>query len=90
MLALDTGMFELYGEAAKVFRKNILAQHPVILGLFSGAGGRFIFYRPGMPPLDAPQVPIAYQLLVRAGRLEGDARRRPCSAGNSKRGSWMG
>ena len=47
MLALNTGMFELYGEAAKVFRKNILAQHPVILGLFSGAGGRFILYRPG-------------------------------------------
>jgi len=67
MLALNTGMFELYGEAAKVFRKNILAQHPVILGLFSGAGGRFILYRPGKPPLDAPQVPIAYQLLKSIG-----------------------
>ncbi len=34
MLALNTGMFELYGDAAKVFRTNILAKHPVILGLF--------------------------------------------------------
>ena len=63
VLALNSSMFELYGEAAKVFQKNILANHPVILGLFSGAGGRFILYRPGQPPLDAPPVPIVYQLM---------------------------
>src|ERR1700732_5061275 len=63
VLALHTGMFELYGDAAKVFQSNILAQHPVILGLFSGAGGRFVLYRPGQAPLEAPQVPIVYQLL---------------------------
>jgi hypothetical protein len=39
----------------------------VILGLFSGAGGRFILYRPGQPPLDAPQVPIDYQLMKSVG-----------------------
>jgi hypothetical protein len=60
-------MFELYGDAAKVFQKNILSKHPVILGLFSGAGGRFILYRPGQPPLDAPSVPIVYQLLKSVG-----------------------
>jgi hypothetical protein len=37
LLALNTGMFELYGDAAKIFQKNILSRHPVILGLFSGA-----------------------------------------------------
>lgn len=67
MLALNTGMFELYGDAARVFRTNILAKHPVILGLFSGAGGRFILYRPGKPPLEAPQVPVVYQLLKSVG-----------------------
>ena len=67
VLELNTGMFELYGEAAKVFQKNILSQHPVILGLFSGAGGRFILYRPDQPPLDAPSVPIVYQLLKSVG-----------------------
>ena len=67
VLALNTGMFELYGDAAKVFQANILAKHPVILGLFSGAGGRFTLYRPGMPPLDAPQVPVVYQLLKSVG-----------------------
>jgi hypothetical protein len=63
VLQLNTTMFELYGDAGQLFKKNILANHPVILGLFSGAGGRFILYRPGMAPLDAPPVPIVYQLL---------------------------
>jgi hypothetical protein len=67
VLALNTGMFELYGDAAKFFQANILAKHPVILGLFSGAGGRFTLYRPGMAPLDAPQVPVVYQLLKSIG-----------------------
>jgi hypothetical protein len=67
VLALNSSMFELYDNAAKVFQKNILSKHPVILGLFSGAGGRFILYRPGQPPLDAPSVPIVYQLLKSVG-----------------------
>jgi hypothetical protein len=67
MLALNTGMFELYGDASKIFQANILAKHPVILGLFSGAGGRFTLYRPGQPPLDAPPVPVVYQLLKSVG-----------------------
>jgi len=63
ILQLNTSMFELYTDAGLTFRKNILAQHPVILALFSGGGGRFILYRPGMAPLDAPSVPAVYQLL---------------------------
>src|SRR5947209_11068537 len=63
VLALNTGMFELYDNAHKIFEGNILSKHPVILGLFSGAGGRFILYRPGLAPLEAPSVPIVYQLL---------------------------
>jgi hypothetical protein len=63
VLALNTAMFELYDDAAKIFHRNILSKHPVILGLFSGAGGRFVLYRPGMAPLEAPSVPIVYQLL---------------------------
>jgi hypothetical protein len=67
VLALNAAMFDLYGNSGQIFQKNILAQHPVILGLFSGAGGRFILYRPGMPPLEAPSVPITYQLLKSIG-----------------------
>lgn len=67
VLQLNTSMFQLYGDAAQIFKKNILAKHPVILGLFSGAGGRFILYRPGMAPIEAPQAPIVYQLLKSVG-----------------------
>jgi hypothetical protein len=67
ILALNATMFDLYANAAQIFKKNILAEHPVILGLFSGAGGRFILYRPGEAPVDAPPVPIVYQLLKSVG-----------------------
>jgi hypothetical protein len=67
VLQLNSTMFELYGDAGQIFRKNILAEHPVILGLFTGAGGQFILYRPGMAPLEAPSVPIVYQLLKSVG-----------------------
>jgi hypothetical protein len=67
VLALDTSMFELYDNSLQIFEHNILAKHPVILGLFSGAGGRFVLYRPGMASLEAPSVPIVYQLLKSVG-----------------------
>jgi hypothetical protein len=63
ILQLNATMFELYDDTSKIFQRNLLAQHPVILGLFTGAGGRFILYRPGMAPVDAPPVPIIYQLM---------------------------
>lgn len=56
VLALNAAMFGLYGKSGKVFGRNILAQHPVILGLFTGEGGRFILYRPGNATLEAPSV----------------------------------
>ena len=67
ILTLNATMFDLYANAGQIFKKNILAKHPVILGLFSGAGGRFVLYRPGVAPLEAPSVPIAYQLLKSVG-----------------------
>jgi hypothetical protein len=67
VLALDTAMFGLYDDSGRVFRSNILAQHPVILALFTGAGGRLILYRPGMAPVEAPSVPVVYQLLKSIG-----------------------
>ena len=67
VLALNTSMFQLYGNASAIFQKNVLAKHPVILALFSGAGGRFLLYRPGMAPLEAAPVPRVYQLLKSVG-----------------------
>ena len=58
VLQLNTSMFALYDNAGKIFQRNILAKHPIILALFSGAGGRMILYRPGQPPEEAPSVPM--------------------------------
>jgi hypothetical protein len=62
VLQLNTSMFALYDNAGRVFTKNIFDRHPVILALFSGAGGRMILYRPGQAPLEAPGVPLRYQV----------------------------
>jgi hypothetical protein len=67
VLALNTAMFGLYDESGRIFRKNLLAQHPVILALFNGAGGRFVLYKPGAAPVEAPSVPVVYQLLKSVG-----------------------
>jgi hypothetical protein len=40
ILGLNTAMFGLYEGSGRVIRDNIVSQHPVILALFSGAGGR--------------------------------------------------
>lgn len=67
VLQLNVSMFSLYDNAGMAFRRNILANHPVILALFSGAGGRMILYRPGQAPVDAPPVPRVYQVMKSLG-----------------------
>ena len=67
VLQLNTSMFGLYQNAGAVFRRNILARHPIVLALFSGSGGRMILYRPGQAPLEAPSVPRVYQVLKSLG-----------------------
>jgi hypothetical protein len=67
VLQLNTSMFALYDAAATTFQRNIMANHPIILALFSGAGGRMILYRPGKPPEEAPSVPIVYQVMKSTG-----------------------
>ncbi|MDO8432464.1 MAG: hypothetical protein Q7S58_08660 [Candidatus Binatus sp.] len=91
VLALDLAMFGLYDDAQVKFQKNFLAQHPVIMALFSNQGGKLILYRPGKPILEAPQVPIRYQLYKSVGHaalatfeLAGS------HLGTVSDGSWMG
>jgi hypothetical protein len=67
VLALDIAMFGLYDDAQMKFQKNFLAQHPVIMALFSNQGGSLILYRPGKAPLAAPPVPIRYQIYKSVG-----------------------
>ena len=35
LLQLDIGMFTLYDRAGTIYRRNILAKHPIILAMFS-------------------------------------------------------
>jgi hypothetical protein len=63
ILGLNVAMMGIYGDALQKFQKNFVAQHPVILALFSGEGGRLTLYRPGKEPLLAPPVPMVYQLV---------------------------
>jgi hypothetical protein len=67
VLQLNVSMFPLYENAARIFQANIMAKHPIILALFSGAGGRMILYRPGKPPEEGPSVPIVYQVMKSTG-----------------------
>lgn len=40
VLQLDIGMFSLYDRASSIYRRNILAKHPIILALFSAPAAR--------------------------------------------------
>jgi hypothetical protein len=67
VLQLDLGMFTLYDRASNIYRRNILAKHPIILAMFSNEGGRLMLFRPGQAPIDAPKVPKVYQILKSTG-----------------------
>ena len=61
MVTLNDNMFTIYDRSLGIYRNDFLSNHHLIMGLFSGKGGRFILYRPGQPPLEAESVPQVYQ-----------------------------
>lgn len=67
VLALNAAMLQLYDTSLEKFKQNMLDQVPIILALFTGAGGQMILYRPGREPEVAPPVPIVYQLAKSVG-----------------------
>lgn len=64
---LNNSMFKIYDNSLDIYKKNIRARVPLIMGLFSGKGGRFILYRPGQEPLEAPPVSPIYQAAKAVG-----------------------
>lgn len=64
---LNDEMFTIYDRSLGIYKQNFLDSHPLIMGLFSGKGGRFILYRPGQPPLEAKSVPRIYQVAKSVG-----------------------
>jgi hypothetical protein len=67
LLALNSSMLRLYDESLEKFKQNMRDRVPIILALFTGAGGQFILYRPGRDPEIAPSVPLVYQLAKGVG-----------------------
>lgn len=59
---LNKTMLLAFESALGVTQQNLRDQVPLVMGLFSGQGGRFLLYRPGQPPLEAPPVPRIYQI----------------------------
>jgi hypothetical protein len=64
---LNTSMFTIYDNSLAIYQKNIRANVPLIMALFSGKGGRFILYRPGQPQIEAPSVDPIYQMCKAVG-----------------------
>lgn len=67
MIVLNDEMFTIYDRSLEIYKTNFLDRHHLIMGLFSGKGGRFILYRPGQPPLEADPVPWIYQVAKSIG-----------------------
>ncbi|WP_036530797.1 hypothetical protein [Neosynechococcus sphagnicola] len=67
ILDLNASMMQFYDQSLEKFKQNLLDRAPVILALFTGAGGQMILYRPGHDPEVAPPVPIVYQLAKSVG-----------------------
>ena len=55
-------MMDIYEGSLAKYNQNMRDRVPIILALFSEAGGKMILYRPGHDPLVAEPVPIVYQL----------------------------
>src|SRR5436305_1637246 len=66
-LALDHQMQVIYSGSLQTYKKNLLAMSPVILGLFSNQGGEFYLYLPGKPMIQAPRVPVGYEVCKSCG-----------------------
>ncbi len=62
ILVLDTAMMDIYEGSLAQYKRNMRESVPIILALFSEAGGQMILYRPGHEPLVAEPVPVVYQL----------------------------
>jgi hypothetical protein len=64
---LNDVMFQIYDKSLEMYKQHFRERQNLIMGLFSGKGGRFILYRAGQPPLEAESVPKIYQMAKSVG-----------------------
>lgn len=65
--ALNDGMFRIYDKSLGMYKQHFRERQNLIMGLFSGKGGRFILYRAGQPPLEAESPPAIYRIAKSVG-----------------------
>lgn len=65
--ALNEAMLQIYDSRIALYKKHLRERMPLIMGLFSGAGGRFILYPPGKDPIEAPPPPSVYRMAKSVG-----------------------
>ncbi|MBY0548438.1 MAG: hypothetical protein K2W95_14165 [Candidatus Obscuribacterales bacterium] len=65
--ALNEAMLPIYEGRLALYKKHLRERIPLIMGLFSGDGGRFILYPPGKDPIEAPPPPPVYKLAKALG-----------------------
>lgn len=92
MITLNDNMFTIYDRSLGIYRNDFLSHHHLIMGLFSGKGGRFILYRPGQPPLEAESVPQVYQAAKGVGHsaMATFVLLAPYTANPSANLAWLG
>lgn len=92
MITLNDNMFTIYDRSLGIYRNDFLNNHHLIMGLFSGKGGRFILYRPGQPPLEAESVPPVYQVAKSIGHcaMATFVLLSPFTANPSANLAWLG
>ncbi len=67
LYALNEGMFPIYESRIALYKKHLRDRIPLIMGLFSGDGGRFILYPPGKDSIEAPPPPAVYKMAKSVG-----------------------
>jgi len=92
MVTLNDNMFTIYDRSLGIYKNDFLNKHHLIMGLFSGKGGRFILYRPGQPPLEAEPVPQVYQVAKSIGHcaMATFVLLSPYTANPSANLAWLG
>lgn len=92
MITLNDEMFTIYDRSLGIYKNDFLSKHHLIMGLFSGKGGRFILYRPGQPPLEAESVPQVYLAAKSVGHcaMATFVLLSPYTANPSSNLAWLG
>lgn len=67
IIVLNDAMFRIYDKSLEFYKQHFRERQNLIMGLFSGKGGRFILYRAGQPPLEAESPPAIYRIAKSVG-----------------------